>query len=173
MILRDIDHKFTCLIHDQARKWKWLDTVMIFLARDLLWALALVPFIALLFLDVQIAFVLVGAGVGSLFLTFTIQALYDRDRPFQDEHVRPLFKLRIPTRSFPSGHAALSWAIALSAGRILSLLGFEVAAVLCLTAAALITYARAYAGLHYVSDLVIGVLIGFLSAELFLTTIAL
>lgn len=152
----NIDHRITCAIHNQAHKRPWLDRLAIFTARDLPFVFVLLPslfFSRLFFYGYLFGLVLV------LPLVYLFQRLVHRRRPFQSEHLHPIFRARIPSPSFPSGHATL----------VASVITFVIAwrgpfhAALLTTMVVLgffILLARVYGGLHYVSDILAGLLFG-------------
>lgn len=172
MNLRTIDHKLTCLLHDRSGKWPWLDRLAIFTARDVPFVFVLLPFVYFYFDVVEdgpliIYFFVYATGlVVSQGLTYLFQRLVHRRRPFQSEHLQPIYQVRIPSPSFPSGHAAL---VATTITLVVSFTGFMYP-ILLLTLALLgflILFARVYGGLHYVSDILAGLLFGAVVTYLF------
>jgi undecaprenyl-diphosphatase len=145
-------------VHNEAGKRRWLDALAIFVARD-------VPFVLV---GVPLVLLLIPSGWGeagiytlsvlfSQLLVIAIQAGIHRKRPFQREHLHPLFHLRVATTSIPSGHASLCAAVLFSlwvffGGGLYVLVGALVSAAVLL--------ARVYAGLHYWSDILAGLLLG-------------
>jgi undecaprenyl-diphosphatase len=88
-----------------------------------------------------------------------LKALTDRERPSL-RYAEPEPLVRTPhDASFPSGHAATSFA----AATILSLAWPRLAPVLFLLAAA-VAFSRVYVGVHYPLDIVGGVVLGVLVA---------
>jgi undecaprenyl-diphosphatase len=88
------------------------------------------------------------AGSGAL------GSLWFRPRPFAAMHVRPLFPHGADT-SFPSGTVAVVAAVACVAWLAWPALGRVLAA-----AVALVAFGCAYVGVHYVSDVAAGALLG-------------
>lgn len=100
---------------------------------------------------------LISALISRFVFTELIRFFYFRPRPFVAEMVEPLID-HAPTASFPSGHAAFFFA--LSAGiyyynKKAGLWFFAVSAVIGL--------ARVFAGVHYFTDVLGGLAIGFFS----------
>jgi undecaprenyl-diphosphatase len=85
--------------------------------------------------------------------------LIDRHRPFQQNHQKPLMKLLWPTPSFPSGHTALSTAMAAAVFVQDPLWGS-----LFFVFAGLIAFCRIAVGVHYFSDIIGGAFLGIIVA---------
>jgi undecaprenyl-diphosphatase len=93
--------------------------------------------------------VAVAFGLSSLAST-TIKALVDRQRPSGD-HV-----IDLPTSaSFPSGHATTAFAAAVALSLLVPRWRWPALAL-----AALVAYSRVYLGVHYVTDIVAGAMLG-------------
>ena len=98
--------------------------------------------------------VLAADGVADL-VTYAIKRLVDVERPAV-RYAKPKALVAVPhDHSFPSGHAATSFACA----TILAFAFPRLAAPLYLLAAA-IAYSRVYVGVHYPFDVVVGALLG-------------
>lgn len=97
-------------------------------------------------------------GVGQLILVNALKVIVDRDRPA----VLQLVDVTGP--SFPSGHstaAAAAWAaVALVLGRGLPRVGRAVLAALAALIAAAVAASRALLGVHWVSDVLAGLAVG-------------
>jgi undecaprenyl-diphosphatase len=100
--------------------------------------------------------VLVAAGVWASDLLATgLKALFDRPRPFERlGEADPLLGGTVGA-SFPSGHAATSFA-----GAVLIALLVRRAVPFLFALAVLISFSRVYVGVHYPLDLVGGALLG-------------
>lgn len=102
---------------------------------------------------------LAGAAIFSrLFIVEGIRFLWDRTRPFVELGFSPLVE-HAPTGSFPSGHAAFFFA--------LSAVVFtkdKKTGTVFLLLSSLVVLARVAVGVHWLSDVVAGAVIGVLSA---------
>jgi len=96
-----------------------------------------------------------------------IAHVWDRPRPFLTHHASTqLLSAPSPDPSFPSDHAAAAFAIAFA------VLAFSRrGGVVFLTVASLIGVSRIALGLHYPSDVLAGLLVGFVAA-MFVTRLA-
>jgi undecaprenyl-diphosphatase len=135
------------------------DTVFVWLSRigsyGLVW-LALAALFALLWKRPTIlALVLVADALAEL-ISDVGKELTNRQRPaFRYPQPAPL--MHIPhTHSFPSGHAATSFACAATLARFVP----RRAAVLLFVLAAAIAWSRVYVGAHYPADVVVGAIVG-------------
>lgn len=160
MSLHTLDHKLTCAIHNQARKRAWLDKLAVFTARDLPFVLVALPFV-LFFKQSSPPVVLmyILLVVTSQVSVHVFQQLIRRKRPFQAEHLQPIYKAIIKSASFPSGHAAL---VATVITFVMILFRLNEPWLLCELAVLgfAILLARVYGGMHYVSDILAGLLFG-------------
>ncbi|GAA0781747.1 phosphatase PAP2 family protein [Hathewaya limosa] len=91
----------------------------------------------------------------SSILVFLIKKLVNRKRPFlklKNLHIR---KIHIDPYSFPSGHTAMAFSIAVMLSLSLSFID-----ILLIPLAMLVGISRMYTGVHYPTDVFIGMLIG-------------
>lgn len=165
MIFKGLDKRLTCSVHDRAHQSRALDWFAIFIARDFPFLHVGIPLLVVALVDVVLALVMALVIFFSQVLVVLIQEFIVRERPYQREHLRPLFELRIKTKSFPSGHASLAWVTA----TLVFFLTTPVSPLwwFCLVGAVLITWSRLHAGFHYVSDVLAGGLLGFFIAWAF------
>ena len=100
--------------------------------------------------------------VMSLILTILIviflKLLFARERPFEFIDYFPF--TNIQDYSFPSNHAAIAFAIL-----PFLLKEFKKLKYLCIVFAILAAYSRIYLGVHYLSDVIFGALIGYFTSE--------
>jgi len=149
-------------IHSLAGQLKFLDWIAVFLAKYLPYLLALGALIFILkqglwktkfFVFIFIALTTVlSRGI----LTETIRFLYQRQRPFEVLGFSPLVPNDDP--SFPSGHAAMFFALALAMFKFNKRLGLWF-----LVLAFLVGLARIFAGIHWPSDIFGGFVIALVS----------
>ena len=97
----------------------------------------------------------------ALLVEFVIKPLVARVRPYVT--VKGLFSLVGPERSysFPSGHSATAFAVAYVLARMLPV---KYGAPILLLAA-LMAFSRLYVGVHYPTDVLVGVMVGVLVGE--------
>ncbi|MBI5369764.1 phosphatase PAP2 family protein [Candidatus Uhrbacteria bacterium] len=158
------DERWSRWLFDFGRKTRATKQMAIFCASFLIW-LMLGFAIGSTFPDMRtlIPVVLLPWGV-ALFLSEWIR----RPRPFRDEHYRPIIQLAIQTPSFPSQHTTIAFSL------VVLFLNQPLVWPVMLVAAVLVALGRLSVGVHYVSDVIIGALIGFglayamnLAAQLF------
>ena len=104
----------------------------------------------------------IAAVLARVVLVETIRHLYHRPRPFLNqslEGLRQLIEKNANEASFPSGHAAVYFAIAFAVYFSNKTLGW-----ILLATAGIFGLARVYAGVHYPSDILGGAVVGFISA---------
>ncbi len=131
--------------------------VVIFLAKFLIWLMG--AWIAIMMLQQRTYPILLWSSV-SVIVALSIQQLvalfWFRQRPFVQEPGWPnLIHASAHTKSFPSDHAAAAFALATSisiADPSVMLFWYGLAL--------LVTVGRYLAGVHYISDLIVGALIG-------------
>ncbi|MDO8463490.1 MAG: phosphatase PAP2 family protein [bacterium] len=138
--------------------WTFLS---IFLASGLIWFLAaVVGVMAVLLLSPRFADRLLLVALSSaiaLAVSHGIGALRFRRRPFVAlDAVVPLVTRAAHEKSFPSDHAAIAFALVLP---LVPFVGWGMQVAL-LTGATLVAVGRVLVGLHYVSDVVAGAIIG-------------
>ncbi|MCR4278374.1 MAG: phosphatase PAP2 family protein [bacterium] len=96
----------------------------------------------------------------ALLITNSIGTIVDRLRPFQASWISgPLIPILIPqplTTSFPSGHTAVSFALAFAI-----FWGNRKWGIVAFVTAGLIGLARILVGVHYPSDVAVGIVVGF------------
>lgn len=94
----------------------------------------------------------------------TLKELVERARPMFQEFAEYEKLIKTPSDwSFPSGHTTSAFASALAASYILRNKPFTIASV---TLAAVIAFSRLYLYVHFPTDVIAGVIIGFVCAAL-------
>jgi len=159
----NLDYNIFQIINNLAEHWAWMDALAVFCASYLQYGLGL-ALVIFLFLGkdrleriknywlVGLAFL--SAIVSRLVFCEIIKLLVDRSRPFETHQVIQLIAYEAG-RSFPSGHAAFFFALAMAVYLFNKRLGWWFFA-----GAALIGLSRIYAGIHYPSDILGGALVG-------------
>ncbi len=94
----------------------------------------------------------------ALLMNQLIGLFWQRPRPFVD-HQAVLLARHSADGSFPSDHAAFAFAVGMSIFLIERRVG-----IVALAAAAAMSFARVYIGVHYVSDVATGAMIGIAAA---------
>jgi undecaprenyl-diphosphatase len=146
-------------MHGLAGRSSALDSVMAFVAQDLLYLVVMV--FAVLWFRRDGLRAGLAAGLGAMLavgISTIIGDIHYSARPFVAAHYTPLFA-HTNDASFPSDHLCALGAVATGAWMSLRRLGVATAIL-----AALVAFARVYAGIHYVSDVLVGFLIGVVCA---------
>jgi undecaprenyl-diphosphatase len=170
MWLRNLDYKLFKLINGLSRQRVWLDYFGIFCAVYLIWLMAAATLAYFFFLPqglhvswlkkeyTRFRYLLVLlAGTGAAYaLNVLIGFGYGRLRPFASSlQTNQLISASFIHKSFPSSHATLAFALAMSVFWFNKTWGIPL-----LVCAGLVTWARVYVGVHYPSDAVVGALLG-------------
>lgn len=166
MSLLNIDYYLFKQINGSAGHWAKLDYLGIFLASYFQYFL--VAFLLIyLFLGkdkqekiknrLMVGGALAAALVARFAVATSLYYFFMRLRPFVDNMVNQLISYNGAKSSFPSGHASFFFALA----TVVYLYNKKLGAWF-LAAAALISLARVYVGVHYPSDVLAGALIGIL-----------
>ncbi len=150
-------------INGLAGKWWPFDWLGIFFAEYLGYFIVLIT-IFILFKEKNwrqkiYFFALAGLSVilARGIITEIIRFFYERPRPFLTLQIQPLIEHNL-TSSFPSGHAAAFFALALAIFYFNRKWGWR-----CLIFSLLIGAARIFTGIHWPSDILAGAVIGLLS----------
>jgi undecaprenyl-diphosphatase len=117
--------------------------------------------ILFLFINVSAGITLIIALLTQLVLQHILKKMFHRKRPYV-AHDDVLFIMSPPDRfSFPSGHTAGAFVLVF----IFHIL-YPFLFIPMLILASLIAFSRMYLGLHYPSDVLAGILLGFVSAKI-------
>ena len=108
---------------------------------------------------------ILAVGMADSFCTFIVKPIFKRPRP-NSAHIGAILRtIRAISYSFPSNHAANSFAAASTIGFF-----YPWTRIFLLPYAAAVAYSRVYCGVHYPLDILVGSIIGicvsFLSARL-------
>jgi len=122
--------------------------------------------IVLFIVDYKIALKTVPAGLIAFALEITafklVKIKTKRDRPFRAvPEINPLMPPPPDKFSFPSGHTAAAFVMATLFGTVFPGLFLPLVVV-----AALVGFSRIYNGMHFPSDVLAGMVLGFLCAKL-------
>lgn len=153
-----MDFQLFTLIHSLANRSWIVDTAGIALS---VYALPLLCLIVLV-LGIRNR-TLIVQGVISSGIAYILNAIIGyfvgRSRPFVDHAIHPLIVKAASSKSFPSDHAALSFALA-------SILAFFYPkwSIVFFIIAFLISISRVFVGVHYPLDVIAGACIGIASA---------
>ncbi len=88
-------------------------------------------------------------------ITFSLQYVMNRARPYQTLDINPLTKPAIETSSFPSAHATIAFAFASWIALQDMMFG-----IVFMILAALVGFSRMMIGVHYATDVLAGALVG-------------
>ncbi len=164
--MNNIDVSIFSFIHNLAGKWWLFDWLGIFFADYLGYFLILVVVFLLIkerdwkrrihFFSLVVLSVILARGI----IAETIRFFYEPSRPFSSLGIQPLID-RVLSSSFPSGHAAAFFALALAVFYYNRRWGWRF-----LGLALLIGLARIFVGVHWPSDILAGTIIGLGSAFL-------
>lgn len=91
----------------------------------------------------------------ALFINWLIPLFYLRPRPFIDHAVKQLLPMDPASKSFPSDHAAISFAIAIAVFQYNKFWG-----IIFFILALFVSIGRVYGGVHYPADIFAGAAIG-------------
>ncbi len=145
------DEKMSRIFFEWGRKTHASREIAIFCASLLIWLMA--------GFAIGFAFPSIHKIIPMIFLPWGISILLSewirRPRPFFSEHYKPLIELAIQTPSFPSQHATIAFSLVAIFSNEPLVWPFM------LLAAVLVGVGRLAAGVHFVSDVIVGALIGF------------
>lgn len=159
-------------------KQPWLDKAAVFCARETI----IVMYVAEMLLLVRLLHILDGypahywlneiaravrlpslVGLVAWGLAVLLDVTFRRPRPFLALNKKMLDHFWVPLPSMPSSHAAIAFALTVPMFALSVPLGIAYA-----VAAASVAAARVYAGVHYLSDVIVGGALGILVSALVL-----
>lgn len=103
---------------------------------------------------------LISLAIGTLITNVALKNMIARTRPYE---VIPGLQLLVDKQSdfsFPSGHSCASFAVAM----VILRLSPKIWGFLAVVLASLIAFSRLYVGVHYPSDVIVGIMIGIFTA---------
>ena len=148
------DAKISRSLFNATRVSQWKTHVSVFCASYLLWLMVGVAF-GLLFPDVNSLIPMLFFPLG---VSLLISEFVRRTRPFHPEGYKPLIHLLIETPSFPSSHSTVAFAL------VAVFLYNPFVWPIMLVAAILVSLGRVAVGVHYLSDVFAGAVLGFVLA---------
>ncbi len=174
--MENIDHKISHAVADFTKRSKFLSKLAVLGAVEIIWLMAgmlVVVTMATLggprwptswgTVTLLLDGMLVPWGI-----TMLIEYSIGRARPFQREGRKALIDMAIVTPSFPSGHATMTFAMC----AIIAQMRPEMLCVF-LALAIVVVVSRVAAGVHFVSDILVGAAIGwFVGGYAFLSLIS-
>ncbi len=161
----NIDHKLSRFLFATARSSKILRPLAIFCATSLLFVMATAVAMTYAGTDAMEPMMdrflasIVSLGIPLLLVwgvTALAQRFVNRERPFDDGQGKALITMVWTGPSFPSAHASLAFALAL----IGTFYTAELYGPWLWIGAALVAWGRVAVGVHYVSDVVVGAILG-------------
>jgi len=170
--MKNVDHIISKKIYDVVHASPVFTFFAVVGARYMIYVLAL--FLVLITPDVFPLFTsvsrdrVVGTGIivgGVWFITFLLQIIVRRKRPFECKIYEAKIPMMCKTPSFPSSHASISFAM-MSLGLMSMHDGLPtvfslVVAAIFIVIACWIALSRVAVGVHYLSDILVGSILGF------------
>ena len=170
-----LDIKLFRLINGAAKLNKWLDYFGIFCAVYLIFFMGAGALAFFFYMPkegenvswlkeqhsrLKYLFVLIGGSAASYLVSILIGFGTGRLRPFANSlEVHQLVSASFSHKSFPSSHATVAFAIAMSVFLFNRTWGIPL-----LAAAFLVSWGRVFVGVHYPSDVVAGAILGILGS---------
>lgn len=171
-------HKLFLKINAQVGKRPWLDTLMIFCAKWLIFVMAIVWWLSLVAVDWskgsdyygprlwELDVVYLGIEiVAALILSYIIGFLWKHQRPIIElPEIKELFRPLTTWKSFPSDHTLIAFLIALNGIEIgITASGYSLRwGIALFISAVFVATGRVYAGVHYPRDIVGGFVVALL-----------
>ena len=148
MNILTVDKKISFWFLKKKPHFKILDGLAVLIAHY-------VVFIILAITIIQVGLLSLPILITAWLITLVLEILVKRPRPFQTLRVKPLAKYWVPTYSFPSVHATWSFSGAVLVFLVNPFLGWGV-----LFLATLVSLSRVYVGVHYLTDVLAGAMVG-------------
>lgn len=160
------DEKIFNFIHQLVGHSRLLDLLAIFLAQYSGYILVLIAVFIIFSVKkykdrlYNLAFVSLVVLISNGLLTKTIRFFFFKTRPFVDLGFQPLIEKSASEASLPSGHASFFFALAFA----LFYLGEKRWSLIFIIVSALMGLSRVYTGVHWPLDIIVGIVVAFLSA---------
>lgn len=153
-----MDYQLFTVINSIALNYALMDAAGIFFAVYALPLFAILVFILGIRRPALIGYACIGAGLAYI-ANWLLGLLFVRSRPFVDHVVNQLINKPSTSKSFPSDHAALAFALA-------GTLTFYYPKMIWIwfICAFIIALSRIYVGVHYPFDVIAGACVGSMSA---------
>lgn len=111
-----------------------------------------------------LSFVLsIAVAGGTLLLSEILRTTVNRPRPYEKFATESLIEKDKTGKSFPSNHSVCAFVIAMTGFSVSTALG-----IVLIIAATLIALTRVFSGVHFISDVAAGVLLGVAAGSVFL-----
>lgn len=143
-----IDKKISKWALKRRERDGFWDGVAVFAAHYFVFVIAAIAIIAAEFIALPTLLI-------AWLITLGLEFIFKRPRPFQAMKTKPLAKYWVPTPSFPSAHATWSFA-----GAVLTCFVNPVWGIIALVLAVIVSWSRVYVGVHYLSDVAAGAIVG-------------
>jgi len=162
--MENIDHRISHAIADFTKRSKFLSKLAVLGAVEIIWFMAGVLVVVTMiqsgspqwFYEWDGAVLLLSGGIVVPWaVTMLVEYLVKRSRPFQREGRKALIDMAIVTPSFPSGHATLTFAMCATIAKLQP----EMLPAFLLMAL-FVVVSRVAVGVHFVSDIVVGAIVG-------------
>lgn len=154
-----IDHKLFLKINAISHKWKSVDFVAIFFGQYAGYALLIFLFCLSFWSNrIELFIMPLLAGIAGRLINECVYFFYKRPRPSEIEKIVPLIK-NPDHPSFPSSHSAFFFAVATMVAFFSLPLG-----LIFLLVTLLVVFSRIVCGVHWPLDILIGIVVGCMSA---------
>ncbi|MBU0646093.1 phosphatase PAP2 family protein [Patescibacteria group bacterium] len=148
MQILKIDQKISKWALKRRERDGFWDALAVFVAHYFVFMIAVITIVTAELIALPTLFI-------AWLITLGIEFMVKRPRPFQAMKTHPLARYWVPTPSFPSAHATWSFA-----GAVLTCFANPVWGAMALVLAVLVSWSRVYVGVHYLSDVVAGAIVG-------------
>ena len=164
--MKNLDTQLSDKLFFVTKSSRVFSQIAIFCAAYLLWICIAILVLFVVWSQIRISgqfswtnFVFLEAAVFlRLFVPWIVTMIFSfsirRTRPFRAEHHKPLIHMPFETPSFPSAHATISFVF------VTFFIGDAILFPLALAMAVAVVYGRVAVGVHYVSDILAGAVVG-------------